>query len=303
MSTFARIAFMVLMAMMPLSLKAQSTSTAQRYINEGRYREAAQILRPLAEGGDAEATVPDGSPSGEETDEEREAREQQEREAAEQAMDIMLDYYLGTNQHTLAFRKAYSFANRNEDLKRRHVGYVMAECLLTGKGTVQDTDEAWRIINFNEERRLFKQRHPAEYNAFKQKHPSFFETRTVDNPSVGSGSRNVDVVSVTREENRTLVRLRYNNRSRSVHMYIFCDDKSKVYLECNGLICKMISSGLPRYGELSIRPGQSHESVDVFEPLPYACPTFSYHNKHDGGWWFNDINIATPPPPSAPSVR
>lgn len=45
------------MTAMPLAVGAQSMYTAKQYYNQGRYLDAAKQLRPLADGGNADAQL------------------------------------------------------------------------------------------------------------------------------------------------------------------------------------------------------------------------------------------------------
>ena len=45
------------MIMLPITTKAQSMYMAKQYYDQGKYLEAAKQLRPLADGGNAEAQV------------------------------------------------------------------------------------------------------------------------------------------------------------------------------------------------------------------------------------------------------
>lgn len=136
---------------------AQSMYLAKHYYENKRYLEAAKQLRPLADGGDAEAQYMAAELFyyGLGVQKNEAQSNKYLTLAADQGYDKAMDL-LVTRLAKKGDKRAYSFAKkyieRHPYLEKGTVGRIMGGCLVEGEcGAPKDEDAGWKILEKNNE--------------------------------------------------------------------------------------------------------------------------------------------------------
>lgn len=139
-----------------VAASGQSLTSAKRYYDNGDYLEAAKQLRPLADGGDAEAQLMaaqmffDGLGV---TKNEAQGVKYMTMSADQghvPAIEKLMNYYANKDDPK-TYSLAVNYAGKYPELKKGVVGIVMVKCLFEGRmGAEQDSTAAWKLIEGNE---------------------------------------------------------------------------------------------------------------------------------------------------------
>lgn len=136
-------------------MNAQSVSYAQSLIEQERYIEAAKVLRPLADGGNAEAQLMAAKLfyEGKGVDYNKAQSEKYATLSADQgnedAIIFLLEHFLKHRSEKDIFEALKKWTDRHPQLLRSITGAALAECYLKGKGCEVQEDRAWDILQNN----------------------------------------------------------------------------------------------------------------------------------------------------------
>ena len=147
----------LLLTISNISVWAQSLDRVKSLLGQGQYREAAVMLRPLADGGNAEAQYIAAQLFFEGKG--VTANEAQGKKyatlAADQGHEEAIILLLEKSKAPQTFQFAKKYTDQHPYLKRGKVGIILAGCYLSGEsGTAKNEALGWRII---EESDLFDQ--------------------------------------------------------------------------------------------------------------------------------------------------
>ena len=157
---------------------AQSMYLAKHYYENGKYLEAAKQLRPLADGGNAEAQYMaakmffDGMGVQKNEAQGLKYAALAADQGYEQAIELLVTHYVN-KRDVRAYPTAKKYIDRHPYLEKGTIGWIMAGCLIEGKGGFpKDEDAGWKMAEknnkFNEWLIDFKRaRHYWEYQAEK----------------------------------------------------------------------------------------------------------------------------------------
>ena len=166
------------------TVRAQSVAQAREYIRQERYIDAAKILRPLADGGDAKAQYWAARLFLEGKLNTAKAEEQGVKYATlsadqgyERAMYLLMTYYRDKRDESQLFSLLSKYASSFPEYKKSTVGYWLAESYLYGHGVIKDEDMAWFTIEGNENEKNFIKEHPDEYETYKKRYPAKFKAK------------------------------------------------------------------------------------------------------------------------------
>lgn len=152
-----RLLFLALALTSASVLSAQSLYMVKEYIKDGKYQLAAGQLKPLADGGNAEAQYLaaklffDGHLN---TAKAEEQGVKYAKMAADQGYDdaivLLVEHYYGTGEPASAFKVLKHYADSNPALRKGDIGMRLAYCYLEGRGTEKDEALAWQLMENNE---------------------------------------------------------------------------------------------------------------------------------------------------------
>ena len=171
----------VVLSLLCFSLRAQSLSYAQSLIDEGRYREAAVIIRPLADGGNAEAQLMAAKMFYEDQINGKNNRAQFVKYATlsanqgnEEAIFYLTEGYLRHRPDKEIFSCFKKWTDSHPKLLKTKTGAALAEFYMYGTGCEVNEDKAWQILEGNEYEALFIEREPSKWQTYQQRHPELF---------------------------------------------------------------------------------------------------------------------------------
>lgn len=149
--------FVVALAVMalPFLSRAQSMYMAKQYYDQGQYLEAAKQLRPLADGGNAEAQVMaaqlffEGKGVARNEAQGIKYATLAADKGNEEAIELLANHFWSTNPKK-SFEILTHYTNRHPYLKQKKVGIMLAECYFRPHGTEQDEALGWELAESNE---------------------------------------------------------------------------------------------------------------------------------------------------------
>ena len=131
---------------------AQSLSLARSYMNSGEYLEAAKQLRPLADGGDAEAQALAAKLffEGKGVNKNDEQGVKYAKLAADQgneaAILLLVNHYYLSKKPQLLYKTARSYADAHPYMEKGALGMWLALCYLSGVGVEKDEAKGWSLL-------------------------------------------------------------------------------------------------------------------------------------------------------------
>ena len=162
-------------------VKAQSADYARSLINEGRDGEAAHVIRTLAERGNAEgqylAAIFFLTGRGGMNKSEQQAVKYFKLSADQgydEAIKDLIVYYVKREKWEDAFMNATKYCERHPYLLKEYPGYIKATCMLAGRGTIQNEDKGWEILEENDDFSYAQFSYKNSWEAYKQRHPEKF---------------------------------------------------------------------------------------------------------------------------------
>jgi TonB family protein len=162
-------------------MKAQSADYARSLISSGRDGEAARVIRALAERGDAEgqylaATFFLEGRGGMNKSEQQAVKyfKLSADQGYDEAIKDLIVYYVKRGKWEDAFMNATKYCTRHPYLLKKYPGYIKATCMLAGRGTIQNEDKGWEILEENEDFSYAQFSFENSWEAYKQRHPEKF---------------------------------------------------------------------------------------------------------------------------------
>ena len=137
------------------TVQGQSMSTAKYYYNQGKYMEAAKQLRPLADGGDAEAQYMaammffEGKGVARNDAQGVKYATMAADQCYEPAIFLLVDHYKSSNPNKY-FQTLKTYCDRHPYLAKKDLGLSLAVCYLEGNGTEKNEQMGWSIMENNE---------------------------------------------------------------------------------------------------------------------------------------------------------
>lgn len=151
-----RFLFSTLFLLTVVSMGAQSLSYVKDLIEQGRYIDAAKRLRPLADGGNADAQVMaaqlffEGKGVSKNDAQGVKYATLAANQGNEEAVKLLANHYWLTNP-----KKAYEtlkyYIDHHPYLKKKGVGLMLAECYYRPVGTQKNEELGWAIAEANEQ--------------------------------------------------------------------------------------------------------------------------------------------------------
>jgi len=134
---------------------AQSMYMAKQYYEDGNYLEAAKQLRPLADGGNAEAQLMaaklffEGKGVNKNDAQGVKYAKMAADQGNEEAIKVLAEHFWKANPEK-SFEILKQYTDRHPYLKQKQVGMMLAECYFRPHGTMQDEELGWEIAKSNE---------------------------------------------------------------------------------------------------------------------------------------------------------
>ncbi|MBQ9637343.1 MAG: sel1 repeat family protein [Prevotella sp.] len=149
---------------------AQSLYTAKSYIEQGRYLDAAKQLRPLADGGNAEAQYLaaelffEGKGVQKNDLQGLKYAKLSADQGNENAVYLLSWYYSKSKNFSEEFAMLKKYTDRFPNFLDTFIGYTLALDYYYGHGTEKNIAKAWELFERTEEGKKFKTEHEEEYN-------------------------------------------------------------------------------------------------------------------------------------------
>lgn len=174
----------ILVAMSTLvcgQMMAQSADYARLLISEGRDSEAAHVIRTLAERGDAEGQYLAGTfflygrgGMNKSVQQAYKYFRLSAEQGNEEAINEVILYDAMHRNDEDAFKNATKYCARHPYLLKKYPGYIKGTYLIEGRGTIQNEDKGWEILEENEDFVDAQKSYPDSWEAYKQRHPEKF---------------------------------------------------------------------------------------------------------------------------------
>ena len=126
------------------TVQAQSIYMARQYYEQGRYLDAAKQLRPLADGGNAEA-------------------QSMAARLFFEGKGVQRNVTQGVKYAQMALKQGYSVP---ADVKA-----ALAECYMKGTGTAKNETRAWNLVKNTVYLEKFTKTYPTQWNTYVAAHP------------------------------------------------------------------------------------------------------------------------------------
>lgn len=147
-----RLAITILLFSLTMAVSAQSWELrmAKQYIENGDYKSAALKLRPLAEGGNAEAQYLaaglflEGKGVIKSEAQAVKYYQMSAQQLYEPAIGGLLEYYGRKKENVKAYMLVKGACDRNEDFLLGELGLVLGVMQYEGKGTEKDMEQGWK---------------------------------------------------------------------------------------------------------------------------------------------------------------
>jgi TonB family protein len=92
----------------------------------------------------------------------------------DEAIKDLIVYYVKRGKWEDAFMNATKYCTRHPYLLKKYPGYIKATCMLAGRGTIQNEDKGWEILEENEDFSYAQFSFENSWEAYKQRHPEKF---------------------------------------------------------------------------------------------------------------------------------
>lgn len=149
-----RLAITFLLFTLTMAIYAQSWELrmAKQYIENGDYKSAALKLRPLAEGGNAEAQYlaaglfMEGNGVIKSEVQAVKYYQLSAQQLYKPAIFDLSEYYVRRNEYSKMYMLIKGACDRNEDFLLDEIGLVLGKMHYEGKGTEKDMEQGWKLI-------------------------------------------------------------------------------------------------------------------------------------------------------------
>ena len=167
-------------------LKAQSVGYAESLIEQGRYLDAAKVLRPLADGGDAKAQVLaanlffDGKGVAKNDTQGVKYAKKAADQGFEEGIECLALHYYNKKDYVNFYKTTHEYVEiRHPYLKKGKAGGWLGLCYLHGWGVARNEELAWEIIEQTSFSEQIKKEFPSQWQAYMERHPELSEVHDV----------------------------------------------------------------------------------------------------------------------------
>lgn len=190
--------------MSAMSVKAQSVSYAKSLIEQGRYLDAAKQLRPLADGGNAEAQYLaatlffDGKGVSKSETQGIKYATMAANQGNDGAMRLLMIHYRETENDVKFYETCKEYTSKHPYLMTSALGYGLGVCYIEGRGVAKDEERGWEILTKNEFIQEAQKYYSKQWEAYKERHPELYKVHDVAEqmPSFpGGASKLIDYLS------------------------------------------------------------------------------------------------------------
>lgn len=172
--------------MSAMSVKAQSVSYAKSLIEQGHYLEAAKQLRPLADGGDAEAQYLaawlffDGLGVSKSEEQGIKYATMAANQGNIGGIELMIMHYDQTNNHIKIYETCKEYISKHIYSMTSYVGFALGMCYMEGWGVAKDEERGWEIITqLDESESEFieksLERYSKQWDTYVEHHPELYK--------------------------------------------------------------------------------------------------------------------------------
>lgn len=284
----------VMLFLTALQAMAQSVSYAKSLIEQGSYLEAAKQLRPLADGGDAEAQYLaatlffEGKGVAKNDEQGVKYATLSANQGNTSAMLLLADHYKGKGQLQKYYATLEHYVTRHPYLRKEFVGLRLAECYMRGWGVEQDEEKAWEMASENKNFSRMKSAYASQWQAYMNRHPELFSTQVYDNINVRRGPDFCQIIRVVFEAERTIVYLRFTNLNRRVPQSV-ATDPHITYIEAGGKRFQCTGSSLNNTVTLGYNKSKDYQMY--FEPVRRDVDSFNLIEDTNGGWHWMGVTF------------
>ena len=189
------ISLAIVLGMSAMSVKAQSVSYAKSLIQQGRYLDAAKQLRPLADGGNAEAQYLaatlffDGKGVSKSEEQGIKYATMAANQGYKDAMMLMIEHYFRTNNFVKAYKTCKEYISKHPYLMTSQVGFGLGLCYMEGWGVAKDEERGWEIITKVDDKKLIQEaqdHYSKQWDAYIERHPELNKERMPSFPGGAS---------------------------------------------------------------------------------------------------------------------
>ena len=156
MRTLSKLIALFILTALPIMGSAQSLSYAKTLIEQGRYLEAAKQLRPLADGGNAEAQYWasylffEGKGVTKNVNQGVKYATLSANQGYEMGVCALFDYYSSIKNDVKAFSVLKMYTDKFPKLRfANYTGIRLIQCYVEGKGTAKNEKLGWRLFEDN----------------------------------------------------------------------------------------------------------------------------------------------------------
>lgn len=153
---FKKLFLLLVVLLTTIHANAQSLSYAKSAMEQGKYLDAAKQLRPLADGGNADAQTMaaelffEGKGVAKNEAQGVKYATLAANQGNEGAIMLLVNHYWSGNPQK-AFETLKLYTDRHPYLKKKEVGAMLAECYLRPHGTEQNEELGWQLAENTEE--------------------------------------------------------------------------------------------------------------------------------------------------------
>ena len=270
-----------------MQVKAQSVSYAKSLIEQGNYLEAAKQLRPLADGGNAEAQYLaatlffEGKGVSKNDLQGVKYATLSANQGNTDAMILLADHHKGNGQLQNYYATLEHYVTRHPYLRKEFVGLRLAECYMRGWGVEQDEETAWEMASENKDFSRMKSAYASQWQAYMNRHPELFSTQVYDNINVRRGPDFCQITRVVFEAERTIVYLRFTNLDRRVPRSV-ATAPNVTYIEAGDKRFQCTGSSLNNTITLGYNKSKDYQLY--FKPVRRDVDSFNLNEDTNGGW-------------------
>lgn len=182
----------IVLSMSAMSVKAQSVNYAKSLIEQGRYLDAAKQLRPLADGGNAEAQCLaaelffEGKGVSESEAQGVKYAKMAANQGNDDAMRLLMIHYTKTKNDAKLYETCKEYTSKHPYLMTSALGYGLGVCYMEGRGVAKDEERGWEILTKNEFIQNAQDLYSKQWGAYIERHPELNKERMPSFPGGAS---------------------------------------------------------------------------------------------------------------------
>ena len=162
---------------MSFTANAQSMSTVMSLYNQGHYQEAARHLRPLADGGNAEAQCMaasmffEGKGVAKNDAQGIHYAKLAANQGYEDAIVVLAKYYKDKGNYQQVYSTVQYYLDRHPYMLKQKPGAILAELLMEGQGVERDEERAWQLLRNTPYFNDAQSKYAKQYQNYLGRHP------------------------------------------------------------------------------------------------------------------------------------